>query len=145
MKDNPENDYPMRKKKSRHLLTEVELEFMSGLWTLGEGSVRDVLASLPEDRNLAYTSGATILRILEEKGFVESRKEGKSLIYTPLLAKDTYQTRSLQNLSRTLFDDTPATLVARLVDDAGLTEADLEEIRALVERRLHDDSDENGS
>ena len=145
MKDNPENDYPMRKKKSRHLLTEVELEFMSELWTLGEGSVRDVLASLPEDRNLAYTSGATILRILEEKGFVESRKEGKSLIYTPLLAKDTYQTRSLQNLSRTLFDDTPATLVARLVDDAGLTEADLEEIRALVERRLHDDSDENGS
>jgi predicted transcriptional regulator len=145
VKDNPENDYPMRKKKSRHLLTEVELEFMSELWALGEGSVRDVLASLPEDRNLAYTSGATILRILEEKGFVASRKEGKSLIYKPLLAKDTYQTRSLQNLSRTLFDDTPATLVARLVDDAGLTEADLEEIRALVERRLHDDSDENGS
>lgn len=135
----------MRKKKKRHLLTEVELEFMSELWTLGEGSVRDVLASLPEDRNLAYTSGATILRILEEKGFVESRKEGKSLIYTPLLAKDQYQTRSLQNLSRTLFDDTPATLVARLVDDAGLTEAELEEIRALVERRLHDDSDETSS
>lgn len=135
----------MRKKKSRYLLTEVELEFMTELWALGEGSVRDVLASLPEERNLAYTSGATILRILEEKGFVESRKEGKSLIYTPLLAKDQYQTRSLQNLSRTLFDDTPATLVARLVDDEGLTEADLEEIRALVERRLHDDSDETGS
>ena len=145
MKDTPETESLMRKKKSRHLLTEVELEFMSELWSLGEGSVRDVLASLPEERNLAYTSGATILRILEEKGFVESRKEGKLLIYTPLLAKDQYQTRSLQNLSRTLFDDTPATLVARLVDDEGLTESDLEEIRALVERRLHDDSDETGS
>lgn len=145
MKDTPETENLMRKKKSRHLLTEVELEFMSELWSLGEGSVRDVLASLPEERNLAYTSGATILRILEEKGFVKSRKEGKLLIYTPLLAKDQYQTRSLQNLSRTLFDDTPATLVARLVDDEGLTESDLEEIRALVERRLHDDSDETGS
>lgn len=132
----------MRKKKNRSLLTEVELEFMTELWTLGEGSVRDVLAQLPEGRDLAYTSGATILRILEEKGFVESRKDGKSLIYTPLLAKDTYQTRSLQNLSRTLFDDTPASLVARLVDDARLTEEDLEDIRALVERRLQDDSDE---
>lgn len=145
MKDNSETDTLMRRKKSRHLLTEVELEFMSELWTLGEASVRDVLASLPAERNLAYTSGATILRILEEKGFVESRKEGKSLIYTPLLAKDQYQTRSLQNLSRTLFDDTPATLVARLVDDAGLTEADLEEIRALVERRLHDGDNETGT
>ncbi|MEM1066487.1 MAG: BlaI/MecI/CopY family transcriptional regulator [Pseudomonadota bacterium] len=135
----------MRKKKSRHLLTEVELEFMNELWALREGSVRDVLARLPEERDLAYTSGATILRILEDKGFVKSRKEGKSLIYTPLLGKDQYQTRSLQNLSRTLFDDTPATLVARLVDDAGLTEADLEDIRALVERRLQDDSDETGS
>lgn len=132
----------MRKKKDRSLLTEVELEFMTELWDLGEGSVREVLAKLPEDRDLAYTSGATILRILEEKGFVKSRKDGKSLIYTPLLAKDTYQSRSLQNLSRTLFDDTPATLVARLVDDAKLTDADLEEIRALVERRLQDASDE---
>jgi len=145
VRDNPTTESPMRKKKSRHLLTEVELEFMTELWALGEASVREVLASMPEERNLAYTSGATILRILEEKGFVKSRKEGKSLIYTPLLAKDQYQTRSLQNLSRTLFDDTPATLVARLVDDAGLTEADLEEIRALVERRLHDDSDETGT
>ena len=136
---------PMRKKKNRSLLTEVELEFMNELWALGEGSVRAVLGQLPRERNLAYTSGATILRILEEKGFVESRKSGKSLVYKPLLAKDKYQTRSLQNLSRTLFDDTPASLVARLVDDSNLTENELEEIRALVERRLHDDSDETRS
>ncbi|MEM6825440.1 MAG: BlaI/MecI/CopY family transcriptional regulator [Pseudomonadota bacterium] len=130
----------MRKRKNGNLLTDVELEFMNGLWSIGEGSVKDILACLPEDRNLAYTSGATILRILDEKGFVESRKEGKTLVYSPLLAKDKYQTRSLQILSRTLFDDTPATLVARLVNDEGLTEADLEDIRALVEGRLRSDS-----
>ena len=132
----------MRRRRKENLLTEVELEFMTELWALGEGSVRDVLDRLPQERALAYTSGATILRILDEKGFVESRKEGKTLVYRPLLKKDTYQSRSLQNLSRTLFDDTPASLVARLVDDDGLTEADLEEIRALVERRLQHDRDE---
>lgn len=130
----------MRKRKATNLLTEVELEFMNELWTLGEGTVRDVLGQLPPERGLAYTSGATVLRILEEKGFVSSRKHNKSLIYTPLLAKNAYQMRSLKNLSQTLFDNTPSTLVARLVDDEGLTEADLEEIRALVERRLQDDS-----
>ena len=131
----------MRKKKSNDLLTEVELEFMNELWAIGKGSVREVLDRLPPERNLAYTSGATILRILEQKGFIRSKKEGKTLIYEPLLAKDKYQTRSLQNLSATLFDNTPATLVARLVDTPGLTGADLEEIRALVERRLLDDND----
>lgn len=135
----------MRKRKNGNLLTDVELEFMTELWALGEGSVRDVLGQLPPERNLAYTSGATILRILDEKGFVSSRKEGKNLVYTPLLEKDKYQSRSLQNLSRTLFDDTPATLVARLVDDDGLTASDLEDIRALVERRLRNDSDKTGS
>ena len=141
----PRQTGPMRKRKSGNLLTDVELEFMTELWALGEGSVRDVLDRLPADRDLAYTSGATILRILDEKGFVDSRKEGKTLVYKPLLQKDTYQSRSLQNLSRTLFDNTPASLVARLVDDAGLSASDLEDIRALVERRLRDDSDETGS
>lgn len=128
----------MKKKKSE-LLTEVELEFMNELWAIGEGTVRDVLDRLPDDRDLAYTSGATILRILEQKDFVTSRKEGKTLVYKPTLAKDIYQTRSLKDLSMKLFDDTPASLVARLVDDEALTEEALGQIRALVDRRLKND------
>ena len=128
------------KKKRSELLTEVELEFMNELWTLGEGTVREVLDKLPDDRNLAYTSGATILRILEQKGFVTSRKEGKSHVYVPTLGKDEYQTRSLKDLSMKLFDDAPAALVARLVDDEELSDEALGQIRALVDRRLKNDS-----
>lgn len=129
----------MRKKKSE-LLTEVELEFMNELWALGEGTVRDVMARLPDDRNLAYTSAATILRILEQKEFVTSRKEGKSHVYIPSLGKDTYQTRSLKDLSMKLFDDAPASLVARLLNDDDITEETLGQIRAMVDRRLDDDT-----
>ena len=128
------------KKRKNELLTEVELEFMNELWSLGEGTVRDVLGRLPEERDLAYTSGATILRILEQKGFVTSRKEGKTHVYIPALAKDAYQTRSLKHLSAKLFDDTPASLVAALVNDEDLTEEALGQIRALVDRRLNNDS-----
>ena len=130
----------MRQKKKNDLLTEVELEFMNELWALGEGTVRDVLDQLPEERNLAYTSAATILRILEQKDFVISEKEGKRHIFKPTLAKDTYQTRTLKDLSMKLFDDTPASLVARLVDDADLSEEALGQIRALVDRRLKNDT-----
>ncbi|MEM1386827.1 MAG: BlaI/MecI/CopY family transcriptional regulator [Pseudomonadota bacterium] len=131
----------MRQKKNPTLLTEVELEFMTILWDLRQGSVRDVLAQIAPERGLAYTSAATIMRILDEKGFVTSQKSGKTLIYRPSIAKETYQTRSLQNLSAKLFDNAPAALVARLVNDDGLSQAHLEEIRALLDRRLDDASD----
>lgn len=130
----------MRQKKRNEFLTEVELEFMTELWAMGEGSVRDVLARLSPDRNLAYTSAATILRIMEQKGFVTSTKQGKTFIYTPVLAKDAYQAKTLRDLSNKLFDGTPATMVARLVDDDGLSEESLKEIQALLHRRLNNDA-----
>ncbi|QHQ35858.1 BlaI/MecI/CopY family transcriptional regulator [Algicella marina] len=129
----------MRRKKNSEFLTEVELEFMSHLWALEQASVRELLGQLPEERSLAYTSAATIMRILEEKGFVKSRRDGKTFIYTPTVEKDDYQSRSLRDLSRKLFDGTPASLVARLVDDEGLSVEALEEIRAMVDRKLKDD------
>lgn len=129
----------MRRRKSHELLTEVELEFMTLLWEHGEGTVRDVHGNLDEARDLAYTSAATILRILEKKGFVTSRKEGKSLVYSAVLSKNTYQSRLLRDVSAKLFDNTPAALVARLVDDDDLSEEALEEIRKLLGRKLGDD------
>ncbi|MCB2134860.1 MAG: BlaI/MecI/CopY family transcriptional regulator [Rhodobacteraceae bacterium] len=126
--------------KRTKFLTEVELEFMSRLWDLGEATVRDVQESLSPVRKLAYTSAATILRILEQKGFVSSEKRGKTFIYTAALSKDSYQSRSLRNLSEKLFDNAPAMLVARLVDDYDLTEEALDEIRALIDKRLRDDN-----
>ncbi len=126
----------MRKKKKSEFLTEVELEFMTRLWELGEGTVRDVMAKLAPERDLAYTSAATIMRILEQKNFVTSKKEGKTHVYKALLTKDSYQTRFLKDISEKLFDNTPAALVARLVDDDDLSEDALNEIRTLLERRM---------
>lgn len=129
----------MRQKKKNEFLTEVELEFMSHLWDLGEASVRDVLGALDPDRNLAYTSAATIMRILEQKEFVTSTKRGKTFYYKALMPKDTYQTKSLRRLSDELFDNSPATLVARLVDDHNISDEVLEEIRGLLDGKLNDD------
>jgi len=126
----------VRQKKSSTLLTEVELEFMMAVWDINGGTVRDVMACLSPDRDLAYTSASTIMRILEQKQFLLSEKAGKSYIYKPAVAKKDYQTKSLNDLSAKLFDNTPSSLVARLVDDENLTEETLVEIRALLDQRL---------
>lgn len=125
----------VERRKKYKLLTEVELEFMTVLWRLEEASVRDVLGNLAPDRDLAYTSAATIMRILEEKGFVRSKKRGRTLLYKPKVAKDVYQSRSLKNMSEKLFDNAPAALVAHLVEEGDLSDEALDEIRALLDRR----------
>lgn len=111
---------------------------MTELWELGQGTVRNILARIAPERNLAYTSGATIMRILEQKNFVASEKSGKTLVYRALLEKDTYQSRSLKNISEKLFDNAPAMLVARLVDDIDLSKDELAQMRELLDRRLRD-------
>jgi predicted transcriptional regulator len=135
----------MRPKKRNDFLTEVELELMTVLWELGKGNVRDVMGRLPAGRTLAYTSAATILRIMEQKEFVTSERDGKTFVYVPAISKDSYQSASLRDLSDKLFDGAPQMLVARLVNDAGLTPAALQDIRELLERRLSDADDPSDS
>ncbi|WP_083097732.1 BlaI/MecI/CopY family transcriptional regulator [Pseudophaeobacter leonis] len=128
----------MRKKQDNSLLTEVELEFMTVVWATGGGTVRDILAVLNKAQERAYTSVATVLKIMEQKGFLTSEREDRSLIYPPAIPKTEYQKTSLKNLSSKLFNGAPAALVARLVEDEEVTDDMLVEMRALLNERLGD-------
>lgn len=116
-------------------LTEAELELMLVLWKLGEGTVHDVLNIVSEQKTIAYTTASTIIRILEKKGFVTSRKSGKTHIYTPLLTKKDYEARTLGHVMGKLFDNTPVALVARLIDDHKLTPAEIAELKKLLNKK----------
>jgi len=114
------------------LLTDVELELMTILWRLGEGSVADVLEHLPEGRNLAYTSVSTILRILEQKKTVKARKEGRGHIYVPILKKTDYEARTVKHVVDRVFGGTPVALVRQLLDTMDVSASDLEELKKLI-------------
>jgi len=119
------------------LLTEVELELMRILWRIGQGTVREVMAALPKQRDLAYTSVSTMLRILEQKGFVRVLSaSGRSHVYAPTVAKPQYESRNLRHLVGRLFEGNPASLVRRLVDTTPLSDDDLRDLRDLLDERL---------
>lgn len=126
----------MARKHDPDFLTSVELEFMNGLWTVGSGTVREVMANMDAEIDRAYTSGATVMRILEQKGFVASDKKDRALVYTPVLSKNEYQGRSIRQMSKSLFDGAPGDLVARLVDDEMLTDDMIEQIRTMLDNKL---------
>lgn len=123
--------------KSRKLLTEVELEMMRVLWDLGVGTVSDVQGRLPPERKRAYTSVSTMLRILEQKKMVTSRKEGRGHLYQPTVAREDYGRVSVRNLVEKVFDGAPVAMVRTLLDAEGLSRDDLDEIRRLIEAKGH--------
>ena len=123
------------------MLTDVELELMKALWTIKSGTVRDIMAALGEGQTRAYTSIATMMKILAKKGYVTAEQKDRTLTYAPTIAKSAYEGRSLKNLSESLFGGTPTALVARLVDDGELTDEMIREIKEIIDTRIsRDDS-----
>ena len=70
---------PPRKSKT---LTEAELRLMKLLWTRGDSLVGDLVAAMPDESAIAYTSVLTTIRILEQKGYVTHRQEGRAFVYS---------------------------------------------------------------
>ena len=115
------------------LLTEAELELMTVLWKIGEGSVNDVLDHLPRGKAPAYTTVSTILRILEQKKFVKARKEGRGHVYLPALAKADYEARSVKHMVESVFEGAPVGLARHLFRAGNLSAAELNELRSLLD------------
>ncbi|MEM7645646.1 MAG: BlaI/MecI/CopY family transcriptional regulator [Pseudomonadota bacterium] len=126
----------MSKKSISPILTETELELMTHLWELGGGTVREVLALLPSERKMAYTSASTILRILEQKKVLVSEKQGKAHIYKPVIQKQDYEATTLNHVIKSVFADTPSQLVKRLVNSDQLSAEEREEIRRIISEEL---------
>lgn len=124
----------MKKKAPEKLLTDVELEFMSVIWSLSEASVNDVIEQLPAERKVAYTSVSTILRILEQKGVLMARKEGRGHVYVPTFSKSDYEAVSLQHMVNKVFGGTPVALVRQLLGSVKMGPDEVAELKNLLNK-----------
>jgi len=108
---------------------------MNVIWRIGPCTVAQVVEALRPQRELAYTSVSTIVRILEQKGYVKSTKAGRGHLYDALVSKADYQAVSLERLVSNVFDGEPSLLVQRLLDSRALTDDELAEIKALLRKK----------
>lgn len=116
----------------KYQLTPVEYELMEILWSLGQGTVHDVMLKLPNNRQLAYTSVSTILRILQQKKFLLAEKQGRQHIYRPILTKQTFTVYTVKKIVNDVFSGNSANLVAYLVDQHQLSATEINTIQALL-------------
>ena len=113
-------------------LTKSEMQVMNILWDLDRGAcVNDILAKYPNPKP-AYTTIATFLKILTQKGFVEHKKgSGKLLIYSPLITREKYRRQVMEEVKDDFFGNSFKSMFSFFVREEHLT---AEEIQELIEQ-----------
>lgn len=119
-------------RKVSKTLTEGELRIMDVVWKLQNVSVRDVTAVIQEKDSVAYNTVQTMLRILEEKGYVKHVKSGRSFIYRPVVERQKARSAALKQLLSSFFDDSPQSLVVNLLEDEKLDASDIQKLKELI-------------
>ena len=116
-------------------LTKAEEKAMKILWSLQSGFIRDVVNEY-EDPKPAYTTVATIFRILEKKGFVARRPVANSYEYYPMIEREEYKKQSVKSLVQNYFSNSFKSMVSELSTRENLTTADMQELIQYFEKQI---------
>jgi BlaI family penicillinase repressor len=111
-----------------------ELEIARVVWSLGEASVRDVLAGLPQDRYMDFSTVQTYLRRLHAKGYLRARRVGRTNIYTPAVRPTNVVRDVVDDLLNRLFEGQALPLVQHLIAERGLTDEEIDELQKTLHR-----------
>jgi BlaI family penicillinase repressor len=115
-------------------LTDLQLAVMKAVWKLGEATAGDVLELLSaERRELAPTTVATLLQRLSKQGWVKSRKDGRQLVYRAKIKQEEAAKSMLNRLLRAFFAGKTSLLTAQLLASPDLSQAELTELRKLLD------------
>ncbi len=114
-------------------LTDAEARVMSVLWQRQTASVADVVDVLKTKRTVSYSTVQTILRILEEKGYVSHEKVARAFIYRPRVDARQARRRALRHLVSRLFNGSPSLLVLNVLEDDQIDAVELGRLKKLIE------------
>ena len=111
----------------------VQLQIMQVLWERGKATAREITDVLNEAEPIAHSTVQTLLRKLEDKGAVEHVAEGRNFLSRPLAKPPKVKKTITQDLIDRVFGGSPAGLVAYLLKHERISQAELNEIRRLID------------
>ncbi len=118
----------------RAALSKGEMEVARLLWSVGAATVRQVHEAQEADRPMDFATVQTYLRRIEAKGYATSRLEGRTRIYAPKARPKTVIRQTIDDLVERLFGGETMPLVRHLIEERGMSDDELSELRRLVER-----------
>jgi predicted transcriptional regulator len=121
----------MARKPSR-TLTEAEYRLMDVLWEKGTATVAEIHGQLGEPP-IAYTTALSTMTILERKGFVKHRTQGKANVYKPVVDRDAARRNVVEFMLSRFFNDSPQALMLNLLQSEKISADEVDRLRALLE------------
>ena len=117
-------------------LTPLESLIMDSLWTMPQSTVRQVQERLQASKPMAYNTVLTMMRILRDKGFLESEREGRTDVYRAVIGRKQVGKRSLNEVLNRFFEGSAEALVSQLLESPELDTEEIEAIRREVNKKL---------
>ncbi len=105
---------------------------MKILWRRGESAVNDLVAAMPEGEELAYNSVLTTIRILEQKGYVDHRQEGRAFVYRPCVAEAEASRSEVKHLMSRFFGNSREQLLLSLLGDGEISAEELQRLKEAI-------------
>lgn len=102
------------------------------LWERGESLVSELVAAMPESTPLAYTSVLTTVRILEQKGYVRHRQEGRAFVYRPCVAEHEASRSEVRHVLHRFFGNSPERLLLTLLGDEEVSPSELQRLKTAI-------------
>jgi predicted transcriptional regulator len=124
--------------KKSNTLTEAELRLMKILWRRGESAVTDLVAAMPDGEPLAYNSVLTTIRILEQKGYVAHRQEGRAFVYRPCIAESEASKSEVKHVLSRFFGNSRERLLLSLLGDEDISAEELKRLKEAIENAAPD-------
>lgn len=113
-------------------LTKAQEEILKAIWEVGNGAVSDILETLPDPKP-AYNTVATVVKVLERKGYVSHRTFGKTNVYYPLISGKEYAQHIVREAFTGFFGGSLNKMVSPLIKNREISLAELEELKELLE------------
>lgn len=121
-------------KKIQPALSPAETEILRLLWQLESGTVKNVFEQLPPSRKIVYATVQTLLRRLEQKGYVTHKQKGKAYVFMPTAQPNEVIKRTVGDFVDRLFGGDPLPLMLHLAEKSGLNEKDVNRLRKLIDK-----------
>ena len=122
-------------------LTKAEEQIMQILWDLKEGVVKQVVDGF-KDNKPAYTTVATVLGVLQKKGFVSAKKIGNTNLFSPAVSKREYTKVQFSSLLKNYFNGSLPKMATFFAKENNISIAELEEMIKITENELDNDNKE---
>src|ERR1700709_211717 len=118
--------------KRSNTLTEAALRIMRILWIHGEALASALVTAMPSSAPLAYNSVLTTVRILEQKGYVEHRQEGRAFLYSPCVAEQEASRSEVRHMMQRFFGNSREKLLLSLLGDDEVTAEELQRLKEAI-------------